>query len=106
MFPGAQTDIKQCSLSDVNVVLVDLNMEDQDVISGMNLWITNIISTYSVDGVRIDTVSPSVIPAWHKCWVIPCSVQGLLASLHAECGHVDGWRLEHKVRLSITHTQL
>jgi len=59
MFPVTQTDIEQCSLSDANIVLVDLNMEDQDVISGMNPWITNIISKYSVDGVRIDTVKHS-----------------------------------------------
>ena len=56
MFPGAQTDVEQCSLGDTNVTLVDLNTEDQDVITGMSSWIHNIVSKYSVDGVTIDTV--------------------------------------------------
>ena len=56
MFPGAQTDVGQCTLGDTNVTLVDLNTEDQDIITGMSLWINNILSKFSVDGVTIDTV--------------------------------------------------
>ena len=66
MFPGAQTDVEQCSLGDMNVVLVDLNTEDQDIISSMNSWITNMVSKYSVDGVRIDTVK-HVESLGHSC---------------------------------------
>ena len=52
----AQTDFEQCSLGDTNVTFVDLNAEDKDIITGMSSWINNIVSKYSVDGVRIDTV--------------------------------------------------
>jgi len=41
-------------------------MEDQDAITGMNSWVKKIVSKYSVDGVRIDTVKhgeSSGIPA-------------------------------------------
>ena len=48
MFPGAQTDVEQWSLGDTNVALVDLNTEDQDVITGLSSWINNIVSKYSV----------------------------------------------------------
>lgn len=51
-----QTEVEQCWLGDKNVPLVDLNTEDNNVVSTMNNWISTLVSNYSVDGVRIDTV--------------------------------------------------
>ncbi|KAI0713053.1 glycoside hydrolase family 13 protein [Cerioporus squamosus] len=51
-----QTDVEQCWLGDTKVPLADLNTEDDDVVSKMNSWIKGLVSDYSVDGVRIDTV--------------------------------------------------
>ena len=62
MLPGTQTDVKQCSLGNMNVVLVDLNTEDQDVITGMSSWINNIVNKYSVDGVSTDMVKHGKSP--------------------------------------------
>ncbi|EIW57027.1 glycoside hydrolase family 13 protein [Trametes versicolor FP-101664 SS1] len=51
-----QTEVEQCWLGDKNVPLVDINTEDNDVVTTMNNWISTLVSNYSVDGVRIDTV--------------------------------------------------
>ena len=51
-----QTEVEQCWLGDKNVPLVDLNTEDDAIVKTMNTWIQGLVSNYSVDGVRIDTV--------------------------------------------------
>ncbi|KAI0640874.1 glycoside hydrolase family 13 protein [Trametes meyenii] len=51
-----QTEVEQCWLGDKNVPLVDLNTEDSNVVQTMNTWISKLVTDYSVDGVRIDTV--------------------------------------------------
>ncbi len=51
-----QTEVEQCWLGDKNVPLVDINTEDNNVVTTMNNWISSLVSNYSVDGVRIDTV--------------------------------------------------
>ena len=51
-----QTNVEQCWLGDKNVPLVDLNTEDDNIVSTMNSWIKGLVSDYSIDGVRIDTV--------------------------------------------------
>ena len=62
MLHGTQTDVEQCSLGDTNIVLIDLNTEDQDIITGMSSWINNIVSKYSMDGMRTDMVKHSKSP--------------------------------------------
>lgn len=51
-----QTDVEQCWLGDSSLPLADTNTEDDDVVSSLYDWIKNLVSTYSADGVRIDTV--------------------------------------------------
>lgn len=51
-----QTDVEQCWLGDNNVPLPDLDTEDDTIVSTMNNWIKGLVSNYSVDGLRIDTV--------------------------------------------------
>lgn len=51
-----QTDVEQCWLGDNNVPLPDVDTEDQAVVDTMNNWIKGLVSNYSVDGLRIDTV--------------------------------------------------
>jgi alpha-amylase len=54
-YAGNQTRVEQCWLGDTTVPLADLNTEDQTIVDFWYNWIANITSTYSVDGVRIDT---------------------------------------------------
>jgi alpha-amylase len=51
-----QTNVEDCSLGDTTVTLQDLDTENPYVISTFNSWITNLISTYGFEAIRIDTV--------------------------------------------------
>lgn len=51
-----QTNVEQCWLGDENVALVDVDTEDDSIVSTLNTWVKNLVSTYGADGVRIDTV--------------------------------------------------
>ncbi|KAI0798144.1 glycoside hydrolase family 13 protein [Abortiporus biennis] len=55
-YDNNQTAVEQCWLGDTNVPLADLNTESDSVVSTWNSWVSNIVSTYSIDGLRIDTV--------------------------------------------------
>lgn len=49
------TSIQDCWLGDDIVSLPDLRTEDEDVYSVWYTWIADIVSTYGVDGIRLDT---------------------------------------------------
>ncbi|KAK7539152.1 glycoside hydrolase superfamily [Phyllosticta citricarpa] len=51
-----QANVEDCWLGSSNVELVDLNTDSSTVVSGYNSWITELVSNYSIDGLRIDTV--------------------------------------------------
>lgn len=49
-----QTSVEYCWLETTNVSLMDVNTENAYVISTLESWITSLVSTYSIDGLRID----------------------------------------------------
>ncbi|CAK5267778.1 unnamed protein product [Mycena citricolor] len=51
-----QTNVEQCWLGDAALPLPDINTEDSNVVTTLNTWIKNLVSTYNIDGLRIDTV--------------------------------------------------
>ena len=51
-----QTNVEYCWLGDTTVALPDLNTESQTVIDYWYDWIPKLISNYSIDALRIDTV--------------------------------------------------
>lgn len=51
-----QDNVEDCWLGDSNVELVDLKTQDSTVASMYYNWITELVSNYSIDGLRIDTV--------------------------------------------------
>lgn len=51
-----QTNVEQCWLGDDSVALADLNTESDTVVSYWNQWITDLVSNYTFDAIRIDTV--------------------------------------------------
>lgn len=56
------TQLEQCWMGDTSVSLPDLRTEDEDVATQWNDWIADIVSTYSIDGLRLDSaieVNPS-----------------------------------------------
>ncbi|KAF7359395.1 Not1-domain-containing protein [Mycena sanguinolenta] len=48
------TSEQQCWLGDTQVALPDLDTENADVISRYSTWISDLVQTYSIDGLRID----------------------------------------------------
>lgn len=50
------TSIQDCWLGDTVVPLPDLKTEASNVMSGYQTWIKELISNYSIDGLRVDTV--------------------------------------------------
>ena len=48
-------DIKVCWEGDNTVSLPDLRTEDADVLSTFETWIAQLVATYSIDGLRVDS---------------------------------------------------
>ncbi|PTU25070.1 hypothetical protein P175DRAFT_0528594 [Aspergillus ochraceoroseus IBT 24754] len=64
-YPEAQ----QCWTGDNIVALPDLKTEDEQVQSVLNKWIQDMISTYSIDGLRLDAakhVTPDFLPKFQE----------------------------------------
>jgi len=51
-----QTQVEECWLGDETVALPDLNTESDYVVSEFKSWLKNLVSNYSIDSLRIDTV--------------------------------------------------
>ncbi|KAF2871413.1 glycoside hydrolase superfamily [Massariosphaeria phaeospora] len=56
--------VENCWIGDTNVSLPDLRTEDQAVTDEYSKWIRGLVSNYSIDGLRIDTVKYVNKPFW------------------------------------------
>lgn len=57
--------LEQCWMGDTTVALPDVRTEDPDIAAQWNDWIADMVSTYSLDGLRLDSaieVNPSFWP--------------------------------------------
>ncbi|KAL2003967.1 hypothetical protein VTN02DRAFT_1263 [Thermoascus thermophilus] len=54
--PLNQTCVKQCWLGDTVVSLPDLRTEDSRVSSMLYTWVKQLVSNYSIDGLRLDSI--------------------------------------------------
>lgn len=62
-----QTNVEQCWIGDCNMALPDIKTDDAAVASTMNSWIKTLVSNYSIDGLRIDSVKnvqKAFFPPW------------------------------------------
>lgn len=50
-----QSLVENCWLGDSTVALVDVNTTKDWVVEKMKSWIKSLVSTYKIDGIRIDT---------------------------------------------------
>jgi len=69
------TSEQQCWLGDAEVPLPDVNTENTDVISKYSDWISDLVQTYSIDGLRIDAakhVRKEFWPAFAKSAGVFC----------------------------------
>jgi alpha-amylase len=70
-----ETAINDCWLGDSNYELVDVDTDSDDVQNAYNSWITELVSNYSIDGLRIDTVQnvqQSFWPGFNKAAGVYC----------------------------------
>ncbi|KAJ4299065.1 hypothetical protein N0V90_004309 [Kalmusia sp. IMI 367209] len=51
-----QTEVEHCWLGDCKMAMPDIKTENTEVASEMNTWIKELVSNYSIDGLRIDSV--------------------------------------------------
>ncbi|KAJ5724845.1 hypothetical protein N7493_006573 [Penicillium malachiteum] len=61
--PTNETCVLDCWMGDNTVSLPDLRNEDQDVQQLLNTWVSQLVSNYSIDGLRIDSVL-NIAPAF------------------------------------------
>ncbi|KAF3390575.1 Alpha-amylase A type-3 [Penicillium rolfsii] len=67
--PMNNTCVLDCWLGDTTISLPDLRNEDQEVQQILGSWVSQLVSNYSVDGLRIDSVlniSPDFFPNFSK----------------------------------------
>ncbi|GAO46129.1 hypothetical protein G7K_0368-t1 [Saitoella complicata NRRL Y-17804] len=60
-----QTSTEDCWTGDINVPLPDLNQSIPYVHDTLLEWIAEVVSNYSVDGIRLDAVKSVPIEFWH-----------------------------------------
>lgn len=77
-----QTDVEQCWVGDKNLPLADLNTEDINIVKTMNDWVSNLVKTYMIDGLRIDTAKHIRKDFW------PAFVQSAGTYTIGEVGHI------------------
>ncbi|KAL1610180.1 hypothetical protein SLS60_001845 [Paraconiothyrium brasiliense] len=51
-----QTEVEDCWLGDCSMAMPDIKTENTQVAGEMNAWIKTLVSSYNIDGLRIDSV--------------------------------------------------
>ncbi|OBZ75401.1 Alpha-amylase 1 [Grifola frondosa] len=69
---GNTTSEQNCWLGDTNVTLPDVNTQDPTVVSAYNSWISTLVSTFNIDGLRIDGVHVNT-----NFWPTFCAAAGV-----------------------------
>ncbi|KAF2186346.1 glycoside hydrolase family 13 protein [Zopfia rhizophila CBS 207.26] len=70
-----QTEVETCWLGNCNMTMPDLKTENPDVAREMNTWIKTLVSNYSIDGLRIDSVknvNKIFFPPWCEAAGVFC----------------------------------
>ncbi|EIW67260.1 hypothetical protein TREMEDRAFT_33638 [Tremella mesenterica DSM 1558] len=86
-----QTQVEDCWLGDDSVALPDLNTESDTVINYWNGWIKDMISNYSVDAVRIDTVKHVPQGFW-KTFTSSAGIANIGEVLNGDPMYVSGYQ--------------
>jgi alpha-amylase len=87
---GNQTMVEDCWIGDPRVELPDLRTEDQVVVDGYSKWIKELVSNYSIDGLRLDTakhVSRNFLSSFNKAAGIFCTGEVFSGDTEFTCGY-------------------
>ncbi|KKA19189.1 Alpha-amylase [Rasamsonia emersonii CBS 393.64] len=91
--PLNETCVIDCWLGDTIVSLPDVRTEDDKVASMLYFWITELVSNYSVDGLRIDSVfnvDPGFWPDFNSSAGVFCIGEGSTRNATELCPLQDG----------------
>jgi alpha-amylase len=85
-----QAMVEDCWLGDPRVELPDLRTEDQFVVDGYSKWIKELVSNYSIDGLRLDTakyVSKSFLSTFNEAAGVFCTGEVFSGDAEFACGY-------------------
>jgi alpha-amylase len=85
-----QTEVEQCWLGDQNVALVDVNTEDNGIVTTLYDWVKGLAGNYSADGLRIDTVKHVRKDFWPD-FASSAGVYTIGEVLHNETSYVSNY---------------
>ncbi|KAL1982275.1 hypothetical protein VTN96DRAFT_1584 [Rasamsonia emersonii] len=86
--PDNETCVIDCWLGDEIVTLPDLRTEDSNVASTLYSWIGEMVSNYSIDGLRLDSVfnvNQDFWPGFNKASGVFCIGEGITDSASSIC---------------------
>lgn len=87
---GNQTNVEVCWLGSDIVALADLRTEDDDVRDMLGSWISEIVSRYSIDGLRIDTAL-NVEPGFFSGFVDAAGVFATGETMSGDLSYACQW---------------
>lgn len=87
---GNQTNVEVCWLGSNIVSLADLRTEDDDVRDMLGVWISEIVSNHSIDGLRIDTAL-NVEPGFFSGFVDAAGVFATGETMSGDLSHACQW---------------
>ncbi|KAK5117010.1 hypothetical protein LTR62_006731 [Meristemomyces frigidus] len=85
------TQMEQCWGGSQNVPLPDLRTEDTDVAKMWYSWISNMVSTYGIDGLRMDSAI-EVDPGFWSGWEAASGVYVVGETFERDAGYVCGFQ--------------
>ena len=89
-YDNNQTAVEQKWLGDTNLPLPDINTEDQNIVNTYKTWIAGLVSNYSADGIRIDTVKHVRKDFWPD-FASSAGVYTIGEVLHNETSYVSAY---------------
>ncbi|KAJ6072642.1 hypothetical protein N7467_010727 [Penicillium canescens] len=87
-----QTNVQDCWLGDTTVSLPDLDTGREDVQSMWYNWVGSLVSNYSIDGLRVDTVKhveKSFWPGYNKAAGVYCIGEVFDGDAHYTCPYQE-----------------
>ncbi|KAK3632954.1 hypothetical protein LTR56_011511 [Elasticomyces elasticus] len=88
--PHNITNTEECWLGDSLVTLADLRTEDEDVQAMFGDWISEMVSNYSIDGLRIDTAL-NVQSSFFPNFVDEAGVFAMGETMHGDNSYACQW---------------
>lgn len=104
-YDNNQTAVEQGWLGDNTVPLPDINTEDQSIVDMYKTWVSTLVSNYSIDGLRIDTVKHVRKDFWPD-FAKSAGVYTIGEVLHNETSYVSAYTREYFRVVMLWHSHM